>query len=93
MPTYEYEHVDKKGAACEDPFEAVQSIKEDAFTVCPTCGKPVKKLISRASFIMPMNMSTESTAAKGFTTYRKSGAGTYEKAGGEGPDIISAGDD
>jgi len=93
MPTYEYEHADKKGPDCEDPFEVVQSIKDDALTVCPRCGKAVKKLISRASFVMAIQVNPESAASKGFTTYRKSGSGTYEKAGGEGPDIISAGDD
>lgn len=92
MPTYEYEHIDQKNLKCEDPFEAIQSMSEDALTTCPVCGKPVRKIISKPSFIMATNLSPESTAAKGFTTYRKSGDGTYEKAAGEGPDTISAGD-
>lgn len=93
MPTYEYEHVDQENLSCEDPFEVVQSVSENALSVCPTCGKPVKKLISKTSFIMTTNMSPESVAQKGFTTYRKTGHGTYEKAGGEGPNTISAGDE
>jgi len=93
MPRYDYEHVDKKNLTCEDPFEVVQSIKDDALTACPTCGKPVTKLLSKPSFIMATNLSDEAKASKGFTTYRKSGQGTYEKAAGEGPDILSAGDD
>jgi putative FmdB family regulatory protein len=93
MPTYEYEHIDQEKLTCEDPFEAIQSMSEDALTKCPKCGMPVRKLISKPSFIMATNLSPESTASKGFTTYRKTGMGTYEKAGGEGPDTISAGDD
>ena len=41
MPTYEYS-CPKCGA-----FDAVQSIKAEPLTTCPTCGSPVKKLIGR----------------------------------------------
>lgn len=41
MPTYDYR--------CEHcgQFEMHQSIKEDALAVCPRCGGPVNRLISR----------------------------------------------
>lgn len=41
MPTYEYK--------CEQcgKFEHWQNITEDALAECPTCGSPVKRLISR----------------------------------------------
>lgn len=41
MPKYDYK--------CEKcgQFETYQSIKEDALSVCPTCGGPVTRLISR----------------------------------------------
>jgi len=41
VPTYEYK--------CEKcgKFEHWQNITEDALTACPTCGSPVKRLISR----------------------------------------------
>jgi len=35
MPTYEYICDD-----CKHEFDAFESIKSDAQTVCPTCGKP-----------------------------------------------------
>ncbi|MBO2521641.1 MAG: zinc ribbon domain-containing protein [Clostridia bacterium] len=40
MPTYEYK--------CESCgiFEHWQSIKDDPLAACPTCGKPVTRLIS-----------------------------------------------
>ena len=44
MPTYEY--------LCEKcgNFDFVQKITEDAMKTCPTCGSPVKRLISAAAF-------------------------------------------
>ena len=41
MPTYEYQ-CGKCGR-----FQTVQPITESALTVCPTCGQPVQRLISR----------------------------------------------
>ena len=42
MPTYEY-----KCKSCEKEFDVVQSIMEDALTVCPTCEGTVQRLISK----------------------------------------------
>jgi len=41
MPTYDYrcEHCGK--------FQLIQSIKEKPLTECPTCGKPVNRLIGK----------------------------------------------
>ncbi|MBO8142491.1 MAG: zinc ribbon domain-containing protein [Firmicutes bacterium] len=41
MPTYEYR--------CEQcgTFDYVQAMTDDPLTECPTCGKPVRRLISR----------------------------------------------
>jgi putative FmdB family regulatory protein len=93
VPIYEYEHVEKENLTCEDPIEVIQSMSEEPLTACPECGKPVRRIISKASFAIGINMSPEATAKQGFTTYRKTGHGTYEKAGGEGPDTLNAGDD
>lgn len=45
MPIYEYE--------CENlhRFEKWQSIKDDALTECPDCGKPVRKIFHPAGII------------------------------------------
>jgi len=49
MPTYLYEHT-VTGAhfdcANGKEFETQQSIKEDAYTTCPVCQLPVKRLIA-----------------------------------------------
>jgi putative FmdB family regulatory protein len=41
MPTYEYQ--------CGDcgRFQTTQPITDPALTICPTCGQPVQRLISR----------------------------------------------
>ncbi len=41
MPTYTYACAD-----CDTTFDTVQSIHDDALTVCPTCGGSVRRVIS-----------------------------------------------
>nr|PZM95793.1 MAG: FmdB family transcriptional regulator [Actinomycetota bacterium] len=41
MPTYTYACSD-----CEERFDAVQSIHDDALTTCPACGGRVRRVIS-----------------------------------------------
>ena len=41
MPIYEYQC-----DGCADRFEVKQSMKDDALSACPKCGKPVQRLIS-----------------------------------------------
>ncbi|NBC27902.1 MAG: zinc ribbon domain-containing protein [Bacteroidetes bacterium] len=43
MPTYEYKREDGT------TFEVFQSMSDDALTVCPTTGQPVKRVISGGS--------------------------------------------
>jgi putative FmdB family regulatory protein len=42
MPLYEYECEAENGRR----FEIIQKFSDEALTVCPTCGGPVRKLIS-----------------------------------------------
>ena len=46
MPIYEYIHEDEQCENGENKFEILQSIKDDELTICPKCGKPVKRIIS-----------------------------------------------
>jgi len=41
VPIYEYQC-----ESCQDKFEVKQSMKDDALTECPRCGKRVQRLIS-----------------------------------------------
>ncbi len=47
MPIYEYEC-----SSCEKIFEVIQKITDDPLEKCPDCGKEIKRLISRNSFIL-----------------------------------------
>ena len=46
MPTYEYECT-----SC-GPFEQFQRITEEALSVCPDCGNPVRRLITSGTGII-----------------------------------------
>ena len=80
MPTYEYK--------CEQcgTFEHWQNITEDALAECPTCGSPVKRLISRNVNII--------FKGPGFyvTDNRSGGKGSDANGSGESKDAKSAGD-
>jgi putative FmdB family regulatory protein len=90
VPIYEYEHIGEKGPSCDDPIEVMQSISEDALESCPECGNPVHRIVSQASFAFPISLNPDKTSKQGFTTYKRTGHGTYEKAAGEGPDTLDA---
>jgi putative FmdB family regulatory protein len=47
MPTYGYKCQNKD---CKFKFEAMQSIKADALTVCPKCGKELKRIYYPSNF-------------------------------------------
>jgi putative FmdB family regulatory protein len=48
MPIYEYQAVNAGGACpkCREAFEILQGVGESPLSVCPECGKKVKKIIS-----------------------------------------------
>ncbi|MDO4570346.1 MAG: zinc ribbon domain-containing protein [Planctomycetia bacterium] len=93
MPLYRYQHVHEKGEDCPEVFEVLQSRSEAALSVCPKCGHPCEKrfdfrvasLKSERDTLSPKNL-----AKHGFTQYKKSGDGFYEKTCGDGPQVISA---
>jgi putative FmdB family regulatory protein len=45
MPIYEY-----KCLKCRNEFESMQKFSDAPLKRCPSCGGPVKRLISRSSF-------------------------------------------
>ncbi len=75
MAVYEYEHL---GPACPRGriFEAVQSIHDDSLTVCPDCGRPVRRLISLVGISTPKGNSE--LRDLGFTKLVKRDDGVYE---------------
>jgi putative FmdB family regulatory protein len=93
MPIYEYEPEDRECFICEGKLEILQSITADPLSLCPYCGMEICKKVSRASFKMgkpeiSKGVGAEKAAEKGFTTYKKSQQGVWEKVGGEGADYM-----
>ena len=75
MPVYDYEHVvEACGAGLV--FEVTQSINSDKLVVCPHCGGPVKRLISRVSVSVPKGESD--LKSMGFTKLVRRDKGVYE---------------
>lgn len=93
MPLFKYGHTEDKGEECQDVFEVLQNRDEAELTVCPKCGRPVRKMLNiRVASIKSERdmLSPKNLADHGFTQYKKSGDGFYEKTAGDGPQVISA---
>jgi len=95
MPIYEYQATsDSDCSFCGDGFEIMKKINDPELVSCPSCGRGVTQIISAP------NLSRSGTALDarniekhGFTQYKKSGKGVYEKTAGKGPNVISADSD
>lgn len=88
MPTYEYEKLDGKCEICPGRFAVIQSLDEPELKYCPTCGLPVRKVVSQVQVKTVIDTSADNAAKHGLTTYRKAGEGTWEKIAGQGVDVI-----
>lgn len=91
MPTYVYQaSSDDHCARCREPFECRQSINDARLAACPHCQAPVRRVISAPHLATSGPSLSEANVEKhGFTQYRKSEKGVYEKTAGKGPDVIS----
>lgn len=90
MPIYEYQV--KEGlegcSHCRRPFSVLQSMKEEPLQACEKCGSPIRRIVSRPVMKVASTLTPEQAAAHGFTTFKKAGKGTWEKAAGPGVDAI-----
>jgi putative FmdB family regulatory protein len=75
MAIYEYQHIEGE-CAIGRVFEVEHPIRDKALTVCPSCGKPVKRLISRTFISTPTGVSKLKNM--GFTRLEKRDTGVYE---------------
>jgi putative FmdB family regulatory protein len=91
MPIHEYAAIDRGCAHCEAHFDVLQKLAEAPLTHCPECGSAVRRVISAPNVAAGNSrLLKESHAARhGFTQYRRSEKGVYEKAYGNGPKYIS----
>ncbi|MEM6756538.1 MAG: FmdB family transcriptional regulator [Planctomycetota bacterium] len=95
MPIYVYEVVLDDGEPGQ-VFEVVQKMSDAPLTKHPTTGQPVRRVIQPPHLAGQWSegqLSDKNLEAKGLTKYVKAGDGYYEKRAGQGPDVISAGDD
>lgn len=85
MPVYEYEPLDRVCYMCPGRVAAIQSINEPPLTYCPDCGLEVRRVISQVQIKLsdPPQRDT-----KGFTTWKRSEYGVWEKVSGPGADVL-----
>ncbi|HTI95339.1 MAG TPA: zinc ribbon domain-containing protein [Rudaea sp.] len=91
MPIYEYAASNHGCAHCEAHFDVLQKLADAPLTQCPQCGAAVQRVIS-APNVASGNahvLNEDHAAKRGFTQYRRSEKGVYEKAYGKGPRYIS----
>ncbi len=96
MPLYVYEIIQDDGSPGER-FEVFQKMSDEALTVHPETGKPVKRVVTSANIAgnwsdaaTKQKLSNKNLDRLGFTKYERAGDGHYEKKAGQGPDAISA---
>jgi putative FmdB family regulatory protein len=89
VPIYEYEPDNRHCFMCDQRVEVMQGANEEPLQFCPHCGLEVKRIISQASFSMRSGVDVDKAGERGFTTWKKSGKGVWERVAGEGgPEII-----
>lgn len=90
MPVYEYEHHYDDCQLCDFRFAVFQPLSEDPLDYCPSCGLPVRRVVSQVAIVKGARFSAAEAAKKGFTTWKKSGEGEWEKLDGPGVDALIA---
>lgn len=81
MPIREYIAVDGEKACpvCAAGFEQMEAMDAEALRRCPECGAAVERLISAPRVGASDSGLHDRAKNAGFTTYKKSGKGEYEK--------------
>ncbi len=81
MPIREYAAVDpdKSCPHCAKGFEEVETIETPALDACPECGHKIIRQLSAPSVGGSQSGLHDRAKNAGFTTYKKSSKGEYEK--------------
>jgi putative FmdB family regulatory protein len=74
MPTYEY-----ACKSCGDHLEVVQSFKDEALTVCPACGGPLRKVFGSIGITFKGSGFYKTDSRAGSSKSDKSDAKTASK--------------
>ena len=91
MPIHEYAPVDPPGCAlCCYGFERLQRVSDPALTNCPACGTALRRVPAAPQVISGQAhvLREKHLARHGFTLYRRTAKGQYEKTAGDGPDTL-----
>jgi predicted nucleic acid-binding Zn ribbon protein len=78
MPTYVYRIIGTKPGRKEKTFEIRQSIHDKPLTHHPETGQPIERVLHPPQ-IARGKLTDSELADAGFTKYKKSSDGTYEK--------------
>jgi putative FmdB family regulatory protein len=81
MPIREYAAADpeKSCAHCKVGFEEVETMDAVALDACPECGHKIARQLSSPSVGNSQSGLHDRAKNAGFTTYKKSSKGEYEK--------------
>ena len=93
MPTYVYRVVRPAGSPGDEPeetFEVMQRMSDPPLTRHPETGEPVERVICPPQ-IGKGAQTNRQIGAAGFTKYKKTSDGKYERQAGSGPKIIDPG--
>ena len=87
MPIYEYVPTIPVCGMCPDRFAVLQGASDAPLEACPFCGMDVRRVVSSSAFRVEKGVDA---ASRGFTTFKRSEAGVWEKIAGEGADVLEA---
>jgi len=81
MPVYDYEAAspEQNCPRCAAAFEVVQSIHDERLTACPSCGAPIRRIISAPAIGRSKSKLDDRAKAAGFKKLKRIGKGEYEK--------------
>jgi putative FmdB family regulatory protein len=91
MPIFEYRaSTEQHCKTCGPGFDKLRKSSDPELEHCPDCGAPVRRVISAPNVIQGgPSLDPRNLEKHGFTQYRKSAKGVYEKTAGKGPAVIS----
>lgn len=80
MPLYEYELCEGDCVVCGGKFTLRRPVDATPLKACPSCKRPVRKIISTFNSPLKLKPVSFSDAKKaGFTVLKRLGKGEYEK--------------
>jgi predicted nucleic acid-binding Zn ribbon protein len=99
VPVYVYQEILDDGSA-GDVFEVLQRMVDEPLLTHPTTGKPVRRVLQPPGIPFKSggpskqpSLDDGNLARLGFTKYQKASDGRYEKAVGNGPELLKRGED